>query len=1161
MPPKYFHAWLLLFCLIAACSLSAAQEKHPPQNAVSTTVSDQTGAPLLHAEVTLHSAAPGTAPLTAQTDDRGSFTLPVVPGQRYTLTIHADGFRTYTAAFTGGQAIAPVRLSVAGVSEQITVEDQGAATLNPQETQAESLLGQRQVANVPLNGRSFTDLLAISPGVVPISSAQPNAVVMSGVASTPPSGDLDIGALSVSGQRETANAFRVNGANVQEDVNMGIAVVPTLDSVAELKVLTGGFDAKYGNQSGGQIQVTTRSGGDHLHGSVYNYFRNTNLDARSYFSLTRAPFHQNQFGGTLGGPVPRTRLKFFADYQATRQTQGIDTGVIAVPSMANRSGDLSDSLGSLTGTVSGDSWAQTLSQRLGYPVTNGEPYSQVFPAGMIPMSAWSAPAKALLQYIPEPNLGTTSFSTSSYAQTVRDDKGALRLDAGTRLGQLSLYGFVDDYSLLNPYPTSQGGATVPGFNARNDGRAQLYAASLATSIGPDSVNTAHVSYMRNAASVGQPVGGQGVSLASQGFVTGEGTSGIVPQMPGIEGVENVIFNEFTMGTTVTGLFQAENIFDATDNLSRSFGNHLLSLGASFHADQINNHPNVYDNGSFSFTGSETGLDFADFLLGVDSSFTQGDGRYFYNRNHYLGLYAQDNWKVRPSLTLNYGLRWDVLPPWYEKYNQLLSLDPNEQSVVFPNAPQGILFPGDPGVPRTISPTHYTDFAPRVALSWSPTDHGFGASGTTVLRAGYGVYYSAFEGLSAGIMSGNPPYGFTDTTAAPTLFQEPFIEAATGQSLGQPFPLQHVPFGASPSHPITDVNWSNYEPLTGIPAFAKNNVVPYAENYTFAVERQLGSATTASLSYVGTQAHHLLVIQEVNPGDPALCLSLSTAADVAPGSATCGPFNESSTFTSASGVVYQGTRAPFSGAFGSVNLQKTIANSHDNAFEASLQHSSGNLFVQLSYTWSKSIDQSSSLAEAVYPGDPGLSRAISAFDMTHNFSATYRYELPLTRFAPDKPRLVTGWQISGLTRFGTGLPVTLVNNNDTSLLGTAPNGINNNGIDEPEFTPGDLRINHRPGRSAFNTSLFSLPALGTLGNARRRFFYGPGVDNTDLALSKLTALHEATTMELRAEAFNVFNHGQFFGPAAVSGNISSANFGQIQTASPPRLMQLAARVRF
>jgi hypothetical protein len=388
-----------------------------------------------------------------------------------------------------------------------------------------------------------------------------------------------------------------------------------------------------------------------------------------------------------------------------------------------------------------------------------------------------------------------------------------------------------------------------------------------------------------------------------------------------------------------------------------------------------------------------------------------------------------------------------------------------------------------------------------------------------------------------------------------------MEASTGQSLGQPFPLQHVAFGASVAHPVADVNWSNYEPLTGIPAFAKDNVTPYAENYTVAIERQLGPETTAILSYVGTQAHHLLVIQEVNPGNPALCLSLSQTSEVAPGSATCGPFDESSTFTSLTGQVYQGTRAPFSGAFGSVNLQKTIANAHDNAFEANLRHTTHNLYVQLAYTWSKSIDQSSSLAEAVYPDNAGLSRAISAFDMTHNFSATYRYELPLGRLATGKPKLVQGWQISGLTRFGPGLPVTLVNNNDTSLLGTSPNGVNNNGIDEPEFTAGDLRINHRPGESAFNTALFSLPKLGTLGNARRRFFYGPGLDNTDLSVSKLTQLHESTRLEMRVEAFNLMNHSQFFGPAAVNGNISSVNFGQIQTASPPRLLQFAARILF
>jgi hypothetical protein len=182
-------------------------------------------------------------------------------------------------------------------------------------------------------------------------------------------------------------------------------------------------------------------------------------------------------------------------------------------------------------------------------------------------------------------------------------------------------------------------------------------------------------------------------------------------------------------------------------------------------------------------------------------------------------------------------------------------------------------------------------------------------------------------------------------------------------------------------------------------------------------------------------------------------------------------------------------------------------------------------------------------------------------MTHNVSANYRYALPLERFRRGFPRVVDGWQISGLTRMGTGMPVTLLNNNDTSLLGTQPNGINNNGVDEPEFTPGALEIHHRPGGSAFNKELFALPALGTLGNARRRFFYGPGENNTDLSLSKTTVLRDSAAMELRVEGFNVFNHSQFFGPTAVNGNISSGNFGQIQTASSPRLMQVAARITF
>ena len=1184
--------------VLGLCSVMSVRGQHievteivkPDQVWVSGVVVDASGAGIGQAELVLQ--RDGAEVAAKETSAAGKFEVPLLAGTSAegtcSLVVSATGFEPNTTAVACGaeSRVLTIQLAVARVSEKVEVEgDAAGADVKPNETQLGSVLNRQQMASVPLNGRSFTDLLALTPGVVPQSSAQPNAVVMSGVASTPPSGDLDIGALSVSGQRETQNAFRVNAANVQEDENMGVAIVPTLDSISDLEVLTSEFDAKLGNQSGGQISVTTRSGGDRLHGSVYDYFRNTALDARNYFSLTRAPFHQQMFGGTIGGTVPwAKKMFFFGDYQGTRQTQGVDTGLIAVPTVADRAGNLSDQSAALTGSVSGPYFAQLLSSKLGYAVAQGEPYYTenctaanaqcVFPGGVIPLRVFSAPAQQLLQYIPQPNAGSGTFSTSTYSQTVRDDKGSVRVDRETRWGALMGYYFLDDYSLLNPYPTGQGGATVPGFNAQTNGRAQLAAVNLQTVMGATGTNLAHVSYMRNAAAAGQPRGGVGVSLASQGFVTGAGTSGIVPLLPDIEGVANVIFNGYTMGVDVTSLYQAENTFEVADDMSRTVKSHVLSFGVDFHADQINTHPTVYDNGSFSFTGSETGSDFADFLLGIDSSYTQGQGQKFYNRNHYLGLYGQDSWRVSPQLTLNYGLRWDVLPPWSEKFNQLQTLNPDEQSLVFPNAPKGIIFPGDPGVPSTLSPTRYGNVAPRAAASWAPKVRPgalawmLGAPGATLVKAGYGVYYSAIEGLSAGIMSGNPPYGFTDTSSAPTLFNEPFVTAATGVSVGQRFPLQTVAYGASQAHPNTSVNWGNFEPLDGIPAFAMNNVTPYAENYSVSVEREVGAHTVVSAGYVGTQAHHLLVIQEVNPGDPAACLALSTPTSVAAGSATCGPFGESSTYTTAAGQVVQGTRTDFGPAFGSVNLQRTIANSHDNALEVSVKHSTRTLFLQVGYTWSKSIDQSSSLAEAVYPNVPGLSnagmsRALSAFDLTQNFVATYRYTLPLGNLLKGHARLTDGWNVSGLTRFSAGFPVTLLNNNDTSLLGTQPNGINNNGVDEPEVALGNLQVNHRPGPSgyAFNTNLFSLPALGTLGNARRRFFYGPGADNTDLALEKTTALPRGMSVELRAEAFNVFNHGQFFGPAAVSGNISSTNFGQVQSSSPPRLMQLAARFRF
>jgi hypothetical protein len=1102
------------------------------------------------------------------------------PG-RYQLQINASGFRTYVRNdlnWDGRTAlVVDVRLMLnsADTTIEVSAESPQADLFS---TQVGETISHRKLSDLPLNGRSFTDFLALQPGVVPTSSQQPNAVVMTGVTSTPPSGDLDAGNLSMRGQRETANGFRINGGDVEEDVNMGIAIVPNLDSIDSFQVLTGNFDAQYGNYSGGQILVATKSGTDQFHGSVFEFLRNTDLDARSFFSSQRAKFDRNQFGGTLGGPLRKGKVFFFADYQGTRTTQGVDTGLISVPSLQDRTGDLSDVAGSLKGTVNGQYWANLLSQKLGYAVTPGEPYYTpgcvgpgqcVLPNAQIPSKAWSAPARALLRYIPTPNQSGNVFSISAYNQTLRDDKGALRIDANTRAGILSAYYFLDDYALDNPYPTGQGGANVPGFNARTFGRAQLVSLGDTKSFGANAVNEFHFSYMRDANIVGQPVGGVGPSLASQGFVTGPGTPGIVPLAPEIEGIENVSFNDFTFGVDTTGLRQVNNTFQWRDDFSRVFGTHTLRFGGEFHLDQVNVNPDANFNGSFEFLGMETGVDFADFLLGIATRYSQADTQAFYNRNHYVGLYAQDSWRIKPNLSLNYGLRWDVIPPWHEKYNQLQTLVLGEQSRVYPGAPAGLVFPGDPGIPRTLAPTRYDDFAPRIGIAYSPAASTgllgkiFGGPGNSSIRAGYGLYYTAFEGLSAAIMSANPPYGYDYTSFAPVLFATPFIIAASGQDIGQRFPLSFPPYGASASAPNSNINWAQYLPITGVPSFYQGNVPPYSESYSLSLERQLGPKTLLSVGYVGTQAHRLLVLESANPGNPALCLSLSKPSEVMPGTPTCGPFGESGVYTTPSGEIIQGTRGPFSPQFAAVTYQKTIGNSNYNALQVSLHHNSGPLEFLLGYTYSKSFDQSSSLAEPVNPVNPELSRALSAFDLRHNFVASYRYQLPIERLFRRQNRWTEGWSISGLTRFTTGLPVTLYNNQDTSLLGSIPNGINNNGVDTPDYAGGNLELNTDPrnGKPAFNTALFSLPPLGHIGTAPRRFFYGPGMCNFDLALQKQIRLTESKTLAFRAEAFNAFNHAQFYGPAAVNGNISSPGFGRIVSADSPRLVQLVAKLIF
>ncbi|MGD0267502.1 MAG: carboxypeptidase regulatory-like domain-containing protein [Candidatus Sulfotelmatobacter sp.] len=1175
---------------------------------ISGTIQDPSGAAIAKASVTVINTSTGVRQ-SAITDSHGTYVFPVLPVGGYALEVNEPGFKPYRRTGitldANSALLLDVVLQVGERTEAITV-NQNAVHVETSSSQMGEVITGTTMTEVPLNGRSYTDLLSLQAGVAPATSITSSTVQDVGASAFSPSGDLNPGTVSINGQREFANSFMVNGSDVEEDVNMGTAIIPNLDSIAEFRILTNNFDAEYGEYSGGQINVITKSGTNAFHGDVFEFLRNTNLDARNYFSPTRGSFNQNQFGATLGGPVTRNKIFFFSDYQGTRQTQGVDTGRIVVPSALDRSGNLSDLSSSFYTTelvngqpvvvpvlVTGPAWASTLSQNFRYAVYVGEPYyfpgctntnyspgtttACVLPTLQIPTSAWSAPAQHLLQYIPAPNQSGNYFATSVNDQTLHDNKGALRLDANTRWGLFSSYYFLDDFSQDNPYPTAQGGANVPGFNALNLGRAQLLNLGNTRTLGGTAVNEFRFSYLRDSNDLGRPQGGLGVSLASQGFEVGPNTPGIVPLSPQTEGVENVVFNNYSIGTNTNELHQTNNTFQWLDNFSKVVGTHTMKFGGEFHYDQVNTHAIAQFNGSFLFFGSQTGSDFADFLLGAPTQYNQSQLQPFYGRNKYLGLYAQDSWRLRPKLTLNYGLRWDRIEPWYEKYNQVATLEPGRQSVVFPGAPAGILFPTDPmgggkQVPRTLAPPGNKDFAPRVGIVYSPTADSrsllgkiLGGPGQTSLRAGFGTFYTAIEALTIGVLSANAPYGTTYTSPTPPLFATPFLSASTGQG-SQYFPVQLAPLDSSASHPDPNIDWSQYEPISGLPAYPTTNRIPYTEEYMFSVERQLSPNTVLSASYVGTQGHRLLALVEANPGNPALCLFLSNPATLQPQSppqTPCGPFLEGNTYQPVSGQTINGTRAPLGSNFGSVTNQATIGNSNYNALEVTLRHHTEHLEILAGYTYSKSLDQASNLGEEINPINPALSKALSAFDVKQNFVVSYNYELPFEHLSGHSNRWTQGWALSGIIRYSTGFPVTLYNYGDNSLLGTEPNGVNNFGVDEPQYTPGPLALNHNPRNAApyFNTSLFSLQPLGEPGNAKRRFFYGPGIDNYDMALLKNVALTESKSLQFRFEAFNVFNHAQFYGPASVNGNVNSSSFGEVVSAAAPRLMQAAVKFIF
>jgi hypothetical protein len=1146
---------------------------------ISGIVKDSSGAVVTGAPVLATNTQTGIK-TQSKTDDKGLYSFPVLPIGTYAIEVKAQGFKVFKQTGVVIDANSALRIDVTlelgPVSEEVTVQSD-TAHVETQNTQMGEVITAQKMESVPLNGRAYTDLLSLQPGVVPSAYSASGSNTGSSGTGTPglndrsPSGDLNAGNQSVNGQRETSNGFMVNGANVEEGKNNGAAIIPNLDSIAEFRIITNNFDAQYGNYSGGQVNVVTKSGTNQLHGDIFEFLRNTDFDARNFFSPTVPAFIQNQFGGVLGGPIRQDKGFFFIDYQGTRSIQG-QTQVTPVLSLADRAGDLSDQSTFGTGVVNGSNWANILSQRLGETVTAGEPYSQVFPNGVIPQQAISTVSARMLQFIPLPNGPNNTFSSVSN-QRLSDDKGAARADFNTRFGQLFGYYSIDDFTRDDPFPN--GGSNVPGFNALSNGRAELWVLGITTTFSSKMVNDFRFSVVRNVNLLFQPEGGLGTTLASLGFTTGfNKPGGIGPIVPQLEGVPQVALASLgmTFGVPSDTPDQFNNTFQWQDNVTRVIGNHTLTFGGQFHYDQINYRNLFGENGSFTFDGSETGSDIGDFLLGAPAQFIQASKQVLDSRSKYAGLFVQDSWRLLSNVTVNYGLRWEMSQPWYDSQNKIETIVPGEQSVVFPTAPQGLVVPGDPGIPSTLAPTQHDAFSPRLGVAYSPAaSSGWlakvtGGPGKTSIRAGYGIFYTAIEDLSQFQEVGDPPYGLFYVSPNPPLFESPYIDRASGNNEGQRFPFILPAGNVSPQHPNTTFPWATVEPISAEVSFFHKNRLPYAEHYEFSLQRQIGASTVVTASYVGTQAHKLVSFLESNPANAGLCLSLdpnNPNNQLSPNSpSACGPFGENAPlgqpFVTKSGQIVPTTRTVLGPAFGSNPYEIDAASSNYNSLQVSVRHSTKSVEFLVGYTFSKCLDNSSGLQETTNPFNPSLSRGLCIFDVTHNFVASYTIQLPLQKLAGESAvarAALGGWAFSGITTFATGLPVVLTEDDDQSLTGA--------NADVPNVAAGKILANTNPrnGGTYFNTSLFTPEALGQLGDSARRFFHGPGLNNFDTALLKNFEITESKELQLRLEAFNVFNHAQFDNPNGTLDAGGSPLFGVVTAANNGRILQVACKIVF
>jgi hypothetical protein len=963
-------------------------------------------------------------------------------------------------------------------------------------------------------------------------------------------------------------------------------IIPNPDAIGEFNMITDTINPEYGRNSGAILSASIRSGTNSFHGDAFEFYRDTFLNTKDFFQKSPSVFHQNQFGGTIGGPIYKNHTFFFYSYQGTRARQAQGFNVPTVFTQAERGGDFSADTATLAnGTkvpalsvsnvkspfpLFGDS-ASTCPVTGGVKCLAGTKYSALFSTGVIPSADLDAIATNLTnKFVPLPNLGTNQF-TFSPVTTLTADQHIWRVDH--TFGQrdtITAYGYWQRQPSGDTLPFT--GATLPGFSEHAKRHYNQYTAGWTHTFSSNVLNEIRFGYTRFNFDAVEP--DNPTLPSSVGF-------GITPQDGAVAGLPVITLTGlFTLGFSANGPQpRIDQTFQLDDNFSWVLGRHTLKFGVDSRRFQVANPFFFQNSGSFSFGGSgpfSTGLSGADFLLGIPDSYSQSSGSFIDARAYGHYFYAQDSWKAASNLTINYGLGWQINTPTTDHFNNARAINcfrPGQQSAIFPTAPTGLVFPGDAGCTSSGYQTGFTHLGPRLGLAWSPDWGRFtGGPGKFSIRAGAGVYFNQVEEELTLQNLLAPPFALISAGASdfPLLgnpsFANPYTDIKKGTSLTNKFPFAPPPAGSN-------VDFANiFEPFS-LNLIDPRFSVPYAINDNVTIQRELPGQMVLSVGYVGSFGRHLERAFDLNPGiNPAGC-----AAD--PNCVT--------------NRVFQGFVAPQNFkfdplVFGGLGQQATDGTSHYSSFQVFLRKRlSHGLTYDVAYTWSHGIDNGSSFENTSFGtrgtnlAIPGLNVGDSGFDARHRFVVNYTYELPVPKAMRNGllSRVFQGWRVAGITTFQTGFPINISNSDFDSLTCYAfffygcPDNAQQVTSTIQRFDPRNVQtLTNARGQIIKNRNFYFAPAdfctaraatcpmhFGQFGNDARNSLHGPGINITNLAILKDIRLNEKRSFELRLESQNTFNHVSFANP---NGNVNSTTFGTITSDSQgPRIVQLGAKFYF